>query len=71
MYMSALTAIRCDPVSTACYQRNRDHVLTADSGRVKAHLHTAFAELGINSRAELSKLMHGADQTTAPTERTE
>jgi DNA-binding CsgD family transcriptional regulator len=28
---------------------------------VKAHLHNAFAKLGINSRAELSKLMSGAD----------
>ena len=28
---------------------------------VKAHLHNAFAKLGINSRAELSKLMHGTD----------
>ena len=26
---------------------------------VKAHLHNAFAKLGISSRAELSKLMHG------------
>jgi DNA-binding CsgD family transcriptional regulator len=31
---------------------------------VKAHLHNAFAKLGINSRAELSKLMHGTDQPT-------
>jgi DNA-binding CsgD family transcriptional regulator len=28
---------------------------------VKAHLHTAFAKLGINSRAQLSKLMDDAD----------
>jgi DNA-binding CsgD family transcriptional regulator len=45
--------------------------LYVTSHTVKAHLHAAFAKLGINSRAELSKLMHGADQTTAPTERTE
>ena len=31
---------------------------------VKAHLHNAFAKLGINSRAELSKLMHGTDRPT-------
>jgi DNA-binding CsgD family transcriptional regulator len=31
---------------------------------VKAHLHKAFAKLGINSRAELSKLMHGTDDPT-------
>ena len=31
---------------------------------VKAHLHNAFAKLGINSRAELSKLMHGTDHAT-------
>jgi DNA-binding CsgD family transcriptional regulator len=31
---------------------------------VKAHLHNAFAKLGISSRAELSKLMHGTDHTT-------
>jgi DNA-binding CsgD family transcriptional regulator len=31
---------------------------------VKAHLHNAFAKLGINSRAELSKLMHGTDHPT-------
>ena len=30
---------------------------------VKAHLHNAFAKLEINSRAELSKLMHGTDHT--------
>jgi DNA-binding CsgD family transcriptional regulator len=32
---------------------------------VKAHLHNAFAKLGINSRAELSKLMDGTDHPTA------
>jgi DNA-binding CsgD family transcriptional regulator len=31
---------------------------------VKAHLRTAFAKLGINSRAELSKLMDDADHPT-------
>jgi DNA-binding CsgD family transcriptional regulator len=31
---------------------------------VKAHLHNAFAKLGISSRAELSKLMHAADHPT-------
>jgi DNA-binding CsgD family transcriptional regulator len=31
---------------------------------VKAHLHNAFAKLGINSRAELSKLMRGTDHPT-------
>jgi DNA-binding CsgD family transcriptional regulator len=31
---------------------------------VKAHLHNAFAKLGINSRAELSKLIHGTDRPT-------
>jgi len=31
---------------------------------VKAHLHNAFAKLGINSRAELSKLRHGTDHPT-------
>ncbi len=31
---------------------------------VKAHLHNAFAKLGINSRAELSKLMPGTDHPT-------
>ncbi len=31
---------------------------------VKAHLHNAFAKLGINSRAELSKLTHGTDRPT-------
>jgi DNA-binding CsgD family transcriptional regulator len=31
---------------------------------VKAHLHNAFAKLGIPSRAELSKLMHGTDDPT-------
>ena len=29
---------------------------------VKAHLHNAFAKLGINSRAELSELMPGTDR---------
>ena len=32
---------------------------------VKAHLHNAFAKLGINSRAELSKLMQGTDRPTS------
>ena len=32
---------------------------------VKAHLHNAFAKLGINSRAELSKLVHGTDRPTS------
>jgi DNA-binding CsgD family transcriptional regulator len=31
---------------------------------VKAHLHNAFAKLGFNSRAELSKLMDGTDHPT-------
>src|SRR6476660_3910487 len=31
---------------------------------VKAHLHNAFAKLGIKSRAELSKLRHGTDHPT-------
>jgi DNA-binding CsgD family transcriptional regulator len=31
---------------------------------VKAHLHNAFAKLEINSRAELSQLMHGTDHPT-------
>jgi DNA-binding CsgD family transcriptional regulator len=31
---------------------------------VKAHLHNAFVKLGINSRAELSKLMHSDDHPT-------
>ncbi|MGB6761656.1 helix-turn-helix transcriptional regulator, partial [Mycobacterium sp.] len=31
---------------------------------VKAHLHNVFAKLRINSRAELSKLMHGTDHPT-------
>jgi DNA-binding CsgD family transcriptional regulator len=31
---------------------------------VKFHLHNAFAKLGINSRAELSKLMDSSDQPT-------
>jgi DNA-binding CsgD family transcriptional regulator len=31
---------------------------------VKTHLHNAFAKLGIGSRAELSKLMHGTDHPT-------
>jgi DNA-binding NarL/FixJ family response regulator len=31
---------------------------------VKTHVHNAFAKLGINSRAELSKLMHGTDHPT-------
>ncbi len=31
---------------------------------VKAHLHNAFAKLGINSRAELSPLMQGTDRPT-------
>jgi DNA-binding CsgD family transcriptional regulator len=31
---------------------------------VKAHLHNAFAKLGINSRAELSTLMDGSDHPT-------
>jgi len=31
---------------------------------VKFHLHNAFAKLGINSRAELSKLMGSSDQPT-------
>jgi DNA-binding CsgD family transcriptional regulator len=35
--------------------------LHVTSHTVKAHLHNAFAKLGINSRAELSQLMHGTD----------
>ena len=31
---------------------------------VKAHLHHAFAKLGINSRAELSRLMDSSDHPT-------
>ena len=31
---------------------------------VKAHLHNAFAKLGINSRVELSQLMRGRDHPT-------
>jgi DNA-binding CsgD family transcriptional regulator len=31
---------------------------------VKAHLHNAFAKLGINSRTELSKLVHGTNHPT-------
>jgi DNA-binding CsgD family transcriptional regulator len=38
--------------------------LHVTSHTVKAHLHNAFAKLGINSRAELSKLMHGTDHPT-------
>jgi DNA-binding CsgD family transcriptional regulator len=32
---------------------------------VKAHLHNAFVKLGINSRAELSKLIQGTDRPTS------
>jgi ATP/maltotriose-dependent transcriptional regulator MalT len=28
---------------------------------VKTHIHNAFAKLGINSRAQLTQLMHGSD----------
>ena len=28
---------------------------------VKTHVHNAFAKLGINSRAQLTQLMHGSD----------
>jgi DNA-binding CsgD family transcriptional regulator len=28
---------------------------------VKNHVHNAFAKLGINSRAQLTQLMHGSD----------
>jgi DNA-binding CsgD family transcriptional regulator len=31
---------------------------------VKAHLHNAFAKLGINSRAELSRLMDSSEHPT-------
>ena len=31
---------------------------------VKTHVHNAFAKLGINSRDQLSKLMHGTDHPT-------
>jgi DNA-binding CsgD family transcriptional regulator len=34
---------------------------------VKAHLHNAFAKLGINSREQLTQLMRGFDLTATPT----
>jgi DNA-binding CsgD family transcriptional regulator len=40
------------------------HQLHVTPHTVKAHLHNAFAKLGINSRAELSKLMHCTDHAT-------
>src|SRR6476619_5188452 len=45
---------------------NRDVVaqLHVTPHTVKAHVHNAFAKLGINSRAELSKLVHGTDHPT-------
>jgi DNA-binding CsgD family transcriptional regulator len=51
-------------IATGATNRSVAQRLHVTPHTVKAHLHNAFAKLGINSRAELSKLMHGTDHPT-------
>ena len=55
---SSTSSRRARPIATSPTQ------LHLSLHTVKTHVHNAFAKLGINSRAELSKLMHGTDHPT-------
>jgi DNA-binding CsgD family transcriptional regulator/tetratricopeptide (TPR) repeat protein len=59
---SELTVVNL--IATGATNRSVAQRLHVTPHTVKAHLHNAFAKLGINSRAELSKLMHGTDHPT-------
>jgi DNA-binding CsgD family transcriptional regulator len=60
---SELTVVNL--IATGATNRSVAQQLHVTPHTVKAHLHNAFAKLGINSRAELSTLVHG---TTRPTD---
>ena len=51
-------------IATGATNRSVAEQLHVTPHTVKAHLHNAFAKLGINSRAELSKLVPGTDHPT-------
>jgi DNA-binding CsgD family transcriptional regulator len=51
-------------IATGATNRSVAQRLYVTPHTVKAHLHNAFAKLGINSRDQLSKLMHGTDHPT-------
>jgi DNA-binding CsgD family transcriptional regulator len=51
-------------IATGATNRSVAQRLHVTPHTVKAHLHNAFAKLGINSRDQLSKLMHGTDHPT-------
>jgi DNA-binding CsgD family transcriptional regulator len=51
-------------IATGATNRSVAQQLHVTPHTVKAHLHNAFAKLGINSRAELSTLVHGTDRST-------
>ena len=51
-------------IATGATNRSVAERLHVTPHTVKAHLHNAFVKLGISSRAELSKLMHGTDHPT-------
>jgi DNA-binding CsgD family transcriptional regulator len=59
---SELTVVNL--IATGATNRSVAQRLHVTPHTVKAHLHNAFAKLGINSRAELSKLMRGTDHPT-------
>ena len=59
---SELTVVNL--IAQGATNRDRRHAAARLPHTVKAHVHNAFAKLGINSRAELSKLMHGTDHPT-------
>jgi DNA-binding CsgD family transcriptional regulator len=51
-------------IATGATNRSAAQQLHVTPHTVKAHLHNAFAKLGINSRAELSTLVHGTNRPT-------
>jgi DNA-binding CsgD family transcriptional regulator len=59
---SELTVVNL--IATGTTNRSVAQRLHVTPHTVKTHLHNAFAKLGINSRAELSKLIHGTDRPT-------
>jgi DNA-binding CsgD family transcriptional regulator len=60
---SELTVVNL--IAQGATNRSVAQELHVTSHTVKAHLHNAFTKLGINSRAELSEVMHGTDRPTS------